>query len=70
MSGLIETATGDSVMLDVISATEAHGVNSDGDVVFVLKVNAATGELELAQYRAVQHNNWREDCGPGVSTGM
>ena len=52
-TGLVDTATGDSVVL-VMNGSNVKGQNSAGDVVFILSVDAS-GTVTLDQRRAVVH---------------
>ncbi len=57
-TGLVDTATGQDVVLGLKSGTTnvIEGKNTDGDIVFTLSVDA-NGEVTLDQQRAVVHSD-------------
>ncbi|MDO6823559.1 immunoglobulin-like domain-containing protein [Marinobacter sp. 1_MG-2023] len=55
-SGLVDTASGDAVMLFDNSGV-IEGRNDNGDVVFTITVDAATGQVTLVQNRALEHED-------------
>jgi len=53
-SGLFDTETGDEVVLTT-DGTTVTGSTTGGAVVFTLSVSPTTGDVELTQFRAVDH---------------
>ncbi|QDP72987.1 VWA domain-containing protein [Legionella israelensis] len=57
-SGLIETATGDAIVLSANeNGTEVYGQNSSDGLVFKIVINPNTGDVEVFQYSAIVHDN-------------
>ncbi|WP_323752054.1 DUF5801 repeats-in-toxin domain-containing protein [Marinobacter sp.] len=56
VSGLVDTASGDAVVLFDNNGV-VEGRNSNGDVVFTITVDGATGEVTLVQNRALAHQD-------------
>ncbi|MGL5839164.1 MAG: DUF5801 repeats-in-toxin domain-containing protein, partial [Sphingorhabdus sp.] len=63
-SGLVDTETGQTVVLSLAGNIVTGRAGSGGPVVFILTADTATGELTLDQQRAVAHN---VDGGPSTA---
>jgi VCBS repeat-containing protein len=55
-TGLVDTATGQTVVLSLESGSVVGRTSVSNETVFVISVNAATGEVSLDQQRAVMHD--------------
>jgi hypothetical protein len=56
-SGVIDTATGEAVVLVMNNGVVEGRTEDTNQLVFTISVNAETGEVTLDQVRAVQHND-------------
>ncbi len=58
-SGLVDTATGEAIILSLNATTHAieGKTQTSGDVVFTVSVTSGTGNVTLDQIRAIQHAN-------------
>ena len=57
ISGLVDTATNESVTLNQDINGKISGTSESGGLVFTISINSDTGEVTLTQYRAVKHDN-------------
>ncbi len=63
-SGLVDTATGDPVLMTLESG-DIVGRNSGGDIVLRISIDETSGEIEVNQFRAVVHDNTNDSDESG-----
>ncbi len=66
-SGLIDSVSGQAVMLTVNGGVVEGRTETDGDLVFTVSVNADTGEVTLTDYRAVHQDGATDTPNDAIS---
>ncbi|MDQ2082928.1 VCBS domain-containing protein [Xanthobacteraceae bacterium Astr-EGSB] len=68
-SGLVDAVTNEAIALSQAGGNIV-GKNASGQTVFVIGVNGATGEVTVAQYRTIEHNdaNDADESGSSAAT--
>jgi VCBS repeat-containing protein len=66
-TGLTDTAKGQPIVLTDVGLVDGlqvvHGKNTDGDIVFALSIDPATGKVSVAQYLAIDHDDSEDAPG-------
>src|SRR5688572_7421806 len=68
-TGLIDTATGQAITL-FVNGSVIEGRNTSGDVCFALTIDATTGLVTMADYRAVNHGTDNPNSYPDETATM
>lgn len=62
-TNLVDTQDGTLISLFTNPDGTVRGISAGGHLVFAFSINAGTGEVSMAQYRAINHGN--EEAAPG-----